>query len=163
MSPFLLRFVLILVGLFALLEVPQVHLGVVEPFTAGVAHISALIMGALDERVYAQGALIGNRLNGFAVLIRPGCNGVEAMAMLTAAMLAFPASARWRMLGLGLGMLAIQAANLLRIISLFYLGQWSEPVFEFAHVYLWPTLIILDAVVVFLIWLHYQPRAPAHA
>ena len=31
-------------------------------------------------------------------------------------------------------------------------GQYSWPVFEFAHLYLWEMLIILDAIVVFGFW-----------
>jgi hypothetical protein len=47
----------------------------------------------------------------------------------------------------------------LRIISLFYFGQWNEVLFEWAHLYVWPALIILDALVVFLIWV--QRMGPA--
>ena len=39
-----------------------------------------------------------------------------------------------------------------RLVSLFYLGQYSTPIFEFAHLYLWEMLIIIDAMVVFGVW-----------
>ena len=54
--------------------------------------------------------------------------------------------------------LAIQALNLVRIISLFYLGQWNRVWFDWFHLYLWQALIVLDALVAFLIWLRYLPR-----
>ena len=48
--------------------------------------------------------------------------------------------------------------NLLRIISLFYLGQWSETLFDWAHLYIWQALIMLDALIVFLVWIRYLPK-----
>jgi exosortase/archaeosortase family protein len=80
-------------------------------------------------------------------------------------MLAFPASWKWRGLGLLAGSLAIQILNILRFISLFYIGQFSVAWFEFAHSYLWETLLILDTMVVFWLWVGRASRAgrPQHA
>ena len=36
--------------------------------------------------------------------------------------------------------------------------QWNYSVFEWFHLYLWQALIILDALVVWLIWLRTLPR-----
>lgn len=55
----------------------------------------------------------------------------------------------------------MQALNLVRIISLYYLGKWNIPafgqmsLFEFAHLYLWQALIMLDVLVVWLLWVRY--------
>ena len=57
-----------------------------------------------------------------------------------------------------IGFFAIQALNLVRIISLFYMGQWNYTAFEWFHLYLWQALIILDALVVWLIWLRKLPK-----
>jgi exosortase/archaeosortase family protein len=43
-------------------------------------------------------------------------------------------------------------------VSLFYLGQWNREVFEWAHLYAWQALIMLDALIVFLLWLRTLPR-----
>ena len=56
-----------------------------------------------------------------------------------------------------IGFFAIQLLNLVRIISLFYLGQWNQTAFDWFHLYLWQALIILDALVVWLIWLRTLP------
>lgn len=45
--------------------------------------------------------------------------------------------------------------NIVRIISLFYLGQWNYTVFEWFHLYLWPMLIMIDVLVVFAIYLQW--------
>ncbi len=40
----------------------------------------------------------------------------------------------------------------MRIVSLFYLGQWNQQWFEWAHLYVWQALIMLDALIVWLLW-----------
>ena len=46
----------------------------------------------------------------------------------------------------------ILALNTVRFISLFYLGQYSPSWFEFAHVYLWESLLMLDTLIIFGVW-----------
>jgi hypothetical protein len=45
-------------------------------------------------------------------------------------------------------------------VSLFYIGQWNLAVFEWAHLYAWQALIMLDALIVWLLWLRLLPRNP---
>jgi len=75
--------------------------------------------------------------------------------VLVAAVVAYPASWRARLLAISLGFLAIQAMNLARIISLFYLGNWNIEIFSWIHLYLWPVLIMLDVLIVFIVYLRY--------
>ena len=63
-----------------------------------------------------------------------------------------------RLLQSALTDVAVQAANLLRVISLYYLGQWNMEAFEFAHLYLWQALIMLDVLVVWLLWIRAVAR-----
>ena len=150
-------FILVLVVLFALELLEPVRQAVILPFTALIASVSAGIVQLFDSSVQSQGIILQNVTNGAAVSIQPGCNGVEAMICLTAAIIAFPASWKSKLYGLLFGFLAIQLLNIVRIISLFYLLQWDETWFEWAHLYLWQALIILDALVVFIIWVRMLP------
>jgi exosortase H (IPTLxxWG-CTERM-specific) len=94
----------------------------------------------------------------FAVSIEAGCNGVEATIVLIAAMLAFPAPWKHKLVGLIAGIVAVQGLNIIRVISLFYLGQWNRDVFEWAHLYVWQALIMLDVLIVWLVWVRTLPR-----
>ena len=52
--------------------------------------------------------------------------------------------------------------NIVRIISLFYLGDWNFDLFSWVHLYLWPTLIMLDVLIVFVVYLRYlSGKAPS--
>jgi len=163
MLRFMLTFIGCLLGLFVLELLQPVERHLIEPFTAGLARICVWLVGLFDSDVVAYGKILQTASGSFAVSIERGCNGIEAVIILVAAMLAFPASWKHRLAGIGAGFLAIQALNLVRIISLFYLGQWNRLWFDWFHLYLWQALIILDALVVFLLWLRWLPRTPRSA
>ena len=152
---FFALFVLLVTALFAAQLTPTVQESFVLPFTSAIAWFSATLMQAWDGQVMAQGKLIWDAASGFAVSIEAGCNGVEAGIVLTAAMLAFPSTWREKLIGIAAGMFTVQALNLLRIVTLFYLGQWNKTWFEWAHLYLWQALIMLDVLAVFLFWLRW--------
>jgi exosortase H (IPTLxxWG-CTERM-specific) len=164
MARFLILFVVILGVLFGLELTPVADRYFVEPWTTALAHASAQMVQLFDGTARADGIVLRSLSNGFAVSIERGCNGVEATLVLLAAILAFPAPWRNKAIGLAIGVLAVQGLNVVRIISLFYLGQWNERVFEWAHLYLWQALIMLDVLVVWLLWVRTLPRPqPAQA
>ncbi|HVN35646.1 MAG TPA: exosortase H, partial [Casimicrobiaceae bacterium] len=75
--------------------------------------------------------------------------------------LAFPAPWRRKLGGLAIGIIAVQGLNMIRVISLFYLGQWNYQAFEWAHLYVWQALIMLDVLVVWLVWVRLLPASGA--
>jgi len=161
MFRFITLFLIYLGILFALELMQPVDDYVIVPFTSAIAKVSVGIVGLFDSHAIAYGKILQSTSNNFAISIERGCNGIEAVIILVAAMLAFPAPWKHRLIGIGLGFVAIQALNLVRIISLFYLGQWNRTWFDWFHLYLWQALIVLDALVAFLIWLRYLPRQAA--
>ncbi len=165
MIRFLFLFAVIVLVAFTAQLLPffQVHL--VLPFTSEIASLSAWLMQLFDDNVRSSGKVIWDQASGFAVSIEAGCNGVEAGIVLTAAILAYPATWREKLVGIAIGLLTVQALNLLRIITLFYIGQWNAVVFEWAHLYIWQALIMLDVLLVFLFWLRwlFGRRRPAPA
>jgi len=152
MARFAAKFILILVVLFGF-ELSPPGQAIVQPWTAAVASASAAVVRAFDGSAVAQGKSLYDPKSGFGVTIEAGCNGVEAMLVLLAGILAYPAPWRSRLIGLTVGAIAIQALNLVRIVSLFYLGQWNFAWFEWAHLYVWQALIMLDALIVWLLWM----------
>ena len=156
------RFFLIFLGVQAVLfgvdMLQPVQQAVVQPWTGLVAKASALIVHFFDPSVISYGRVLQSAKTGFGVSIEPGCNGVEATIVLLAAMLAFPSSWKMKLWGIGLGFIAVQFVNLLRVVSLFFIGQWDLKVFEFAHLYMWQALIMLDVLVVWLLWMRYVAK-----
>ena len=155
MTRFVLIFMAVLISLFTIEMLVPVQEHVIVPFTSLLAKISAAVIQPFDESVMAYGKILQFRDTGFAVSIEAGCNGVEATIVLIAAVLAFPASWKERAIAIGLGFIAIQSLNIVRIISLFYLGNWNMDFFSWIHLYLWPALIMLDVLIVFILYLRY--------
>jgi exosortase H (IPTLxxWG-CTERM-specific) len=158
---FFVLFTVLLVGLFTLEILQPVERLVILPFTSLVADVSVWLITLFDDNVIAASNVIRDKASGFGVRIERGCNGVEALIILFAAIFAFPAPLKSKLIGFAIGFVAIQGLNLVRIISLFYLGQWNQVAFEWFHLYLWQALIILDALVVWLVWLRTLPQARA--
>jgi exosortase H (IPTLxxWG-CTERM-specific) len=157
MTRFFVLFLVILIALFAAELTLPVQNALVIPWTGALARISAAIVTLFDPHVAAYGKILQSTSSGFAVTIEAGCNGVEAAIVLIAAMLAFPAPWKHRLIGVLAGLLAVQALNIVRVISLFYIGQWNMQVFEWAHWYLWQMLIMLDVLIVWLVWIRTLP------
>ena len=157
MVRFFAVFVVLLVVMFTAELTPWAQQFFVVPWTNALASIATSIVTVFDGNVIASGKVIRSLSNGFAVSIEAGCNGVEATLVLCAAILAFPAPWRHKVVGMLIGIVAVQLLNVVRVISLFYIGQWDFAVFEWAHQYVWQALIMLDVLVVWLIWVRRVP------
>ncbi len=160
MIRFGILFAVIVIALFAAELTPPVQHALVIPWTEGLARASAGLVTVVDPQVVSHGRILQSTRNGFAVSIEAGCNGIEAALILIAAMLAFPAPWKYRLAGILAGLVAVQALNVVRVVSLFYLGQWHAGAFEWAHLYLWQALIMLDVLVVWLVWVRTLPQPP---
>ena len=160
MRRFLFVFVALLAVAFGLELTPFAQAYVVTPWTDAVARVSGLLMRAFDGSITTSDNVIASRASPFAVSIEAGCNGLEATLVLIAAIVAFPARWKHRLRGIVVGVLAVQALNVVRVASLFYLGRWNRDVFEWAHLYVWQALIMLDVLIVWVVWVRLIPARP---
>lgn len=151
-------FLVVMMVLFRIDMLDSVQRTAITPWTNLLASMSAYLMTMFDSDVLSFGRVIQSKSTGFGVSIEAGCNGVEAAIVLIAGILAFPAPWRMKIVGILIGIAAVQVANLLRVISLYYLGKWNMQVFEFAHLYLWQALIMLDVLIVWLLWMRSVAR-----
>jgi exosortase H (IPTLxxWG-CTERM-specific) len=147
---FLIIFAVLLIAFYAVITIDAVDRRVVLPFTAALARVSGATLNLIGEKVLVTGTIIsGTR---FAVDIRGGCNGLEAVVFVCAAMLAFHAPIRKRILGALAAAAILEALNIIRIDSLYLLGVYHRNVFDMFHLAVWQTLMFGAAVFLFLIW-----------
>ena len=147
---FVAKFVAGLVVLYAVVAFNPVNDRVIVPFTEVVARSSALVLRSVESGVGTAGTVM--RSPRFALDVQNGCNGVEAAILLAAAIFAFPATLRSRLIGLAIASVAIELLNLVRLSSLFWLGEHHRRIFDFFHVAVWQSLIILAAISIFVLW-----------
>lgn len=162
MRRFVVYFPVCLLAGFALLQAPPVDAAVTR-FTNSLVDITAALIHLFGGKALVNGATLFSPVNGFAVQVENGCNAVNVTLLLWSAILVYPAPWWQKLKGLVAGTLALHALNLLRIISLYYLGQYSRGWFDFAHLYLWESLIVLDTLAIFWGWAILVRRAENHA
>jgi exosortase H (IPTLxxWG-CTERM-specific) len=96
---------------------------------------------------------------GFAYQISRGCTGFVPAALLTAAVAAYPAAGRRKLVGLLLGVPALLAVNLARLVHLYYLGVHQPRWFEVAHRVVWEGIIVLAVLALWVAWTMWADRA----
>ncbi|MFZ2490865.1 MAG: exosortase H [Thermoanaerobaculia bacterium] len=147
---FIVRFAGLLVLFYVITTPKVVDRAVVAPFTRAITAVSTAALQVIGQDVSRDGTII--RGNGFAVDIKNGCNGIEALVFLCAAMFAFAAPLRSRLVGIVVGALAVEALNVVRIASLFLLGRYRPDLFETFHLAVWQSVIFGAAVLIFAFW-----------
>ncbi len=147
---FLVKFFAILIAAYLLIAWSPVNDNVIVPFTQFIATTSGAILKGIGQAVTVNGTVIAS--NRFGVNINNGCNGVEAMLILLASIVAFPASMKARAAGLVLGAFAVQLLNAIRIVTLYLLGAYQPRLFDMFHTAVWQIVIILSAIGFFLLW-----------
>lgn len=149
---FLLMFFVFLVLGWAFVAAPPINDHVIVPYTGWITSVSGAILGWIGQDVRVEGTMILS--SDFGVNIANGCNGVEAMLLVIAAIGAFPAGPMSRISGIIAGGIAIQLLNFVRIVTLFLLGRYHHDVFQIFHTAVWQILIVLAGVMIFLVWSH---------
>ena len=147
---FLIRFLVLLAVLYLPLTLQPVDSAVIVPFSRAIAVASAAILNLLGQHVTVSGVILTSGAN--AVSIQNGCNGIEAVVFLVAAILAFPATWRQRAIGLAAAIVLIQLLNLVRVVTLFLINRYKPDLFELFHLEIWQTVIGGAAIALFYVW-----------
>ncbi len=149
---FLIVFLTILGSSFTVIALNSVNDAIVLPYTAFVARVSAAALRVLGEHATVTGCVVSSPR--FAVTIYNGCNGLITSLIFIAGVLAFPARWTAKLIGVAGGLVVIQILNLIRILSLFYIGIYFPDYFNDAHIYIWQSLIIIAGVALWVVWAH---------
>ncbi len=156
---FLIKFVVIIAVLYGIIAARPINDSVVVPFTSAIASGTAAVLAPFNDHVNASGTLVSDGTT--SVNIENGCNALEACIILVAAIVAYPASVRSKVLAVLGGCFALQVINLVRTSSLFLLLKYQPSLFETAHAGVWQVVLVLLAVAFFLVWSVRQREALA--
>jgi len=96
-------------------------------------------------------------VGGVSVQIISECTSLMSTLLLSIAMAAYPTALGWKAIGLSVGIISIWVVNLIRVLALLAVLQWWPAGFEFVHVYLWQTGMLLAVCALFLAWLRMVP------
>lgn len=102
----------------------------------------------------------GNQIkaSGGGIVVKIGCEGLEAMFILIAAFIVAPLKWMPKLVGMLLGTLLIYLSNQVRIVSLFYAYRADKPLFYLLHGTITPIVLVTIACLFFYFWLaRFQP------
>ena len=115
--------------------------------TAGAAHV---LLRPLQPGLQRSGNLHAGP-HGALEIAEP-CSGFELIALLLAALVAFPLARRRRALALLLLVPFVLALNVVRVARLALLLESGAPVFETAHLFVWQGFLVLAGLAYWLVW-----------
>ncbi len=145
---------------YTLLRTSVVRQYLAEPLAVAFASVGGLALNLLSFKASASGTLL--RVEGFAAQIDDVCTGIFVVAMYVSAVLAYPSRVVEKLKGIILGASAILILNLIRVVSLMYIGRYFPHLFESAHLLVWQSLIIFSALLVWIYWTERFVGAPQH-
>ena len=149
---FLILFLTTLGVSFTVLALRQVNDAFVTPYTAVIAQMSGFVLRIFGEKATVTGCVVSSPR--FAVTIYNGCNGLITSLIFVSGVLAFPAKFSAKLIGVIGGLLTIQLINLVRIVSLFYIGIFLPHHFNEAHIFVWQSLVIIAGISLWIVWAH---------
>jgi exosortase/archaeosortase family protein len=158
MKRFILLYVIYMLIAFILVDYQPIHdfLRLDEFYTAAVVVLSKYLIELIGISVTAQGSFL--HLNSAIMEVKFGCNGLEAILLFAAAVLAYPASWKLRLAGIIIGSTFLQIFNLIRIAILAWVLEYHPTVFPIMHEYITQSIMIAIAFVAFLVYLQNVTR-----
>lgn len=90
--------------------------------------------------------------DNFVANVVAECTSIGPLILYVGAVVAYPASKRAKFVGAATGAVVLTAVNLVRIMSLFWIGEVYPEYLDVVHLLVWQSAIILLAIVMWLIW-----------
>lgn len=121
-----------------------------------LSSISGTILRTTDQDVEVEGTVL--RSPNFTMGVVRGCDGLEAIAMFSFAVIASPLAFRSKVIGLVLGTILLSVINILRVVTIFLVGAWRPRLFGVVHEDLWQAAMILIAVLLWCVWVDWATK-----
>lgn len=129
------------------------------------ATLSYWLLSGFSDGVRVVGKTVS--FNGFNVIVIGECAGLMEFMMFSAAVIAYPARWRSRLIGLLLGIPILFGFNVFRIMGLLLIGKYEPALFNFTHIYLWQGTMVLMIGGLWIAWVRFvvlgNDRAPLHS
>lgn len=133
-----------------------------ETIMGGIQRFLALtssgILNLLGQDTIVVGTTVQSSLFGISVVT--ACTGIFITGLFLIAVVAFPTRWRSKLIGAGIGIGGIFVVNIIRLVSLYFIGVHWPGFLDQAHQLIWQSLLIAIAVVLWLLWAGRWAYAP---
>jgi archaeosortase B (VPXXXP-CTERM-specific) len=147
------------IGVFLILQPFLIYTGFIPWANAMTAHLLAFALSVLGTASRAEGTVVRSEV--FSLEIIAECTAILPIVLFLAAVVATPSAKKTKLWALSWGVPVILLFNLIRLVSLIYLGALMPRAFETVHVLVWQPLTILFALALWLLWAERALTPPA--
>lgn len=141
---FVLKFGFLII-LFYILSFTHFFESVLYGSTVANARLSGAILNLFGEHCGVSGATLwaGNEA---IITVLPVCSAFEFFLFFCAAVLAFPAALHLKMFGIAIGTISLFGLNVIRVMSLYFVGVHFRGLFDAAHEEIWGALLLIGTI-----------------
>lgn len=151
MIRFLSVYLLLAVAGMVFLELPMLD-NFYPIFGAWLATTSGMIIHLFDPSITVAGAILSQPKGGFSIEVTTECQALEITWLYCAAILSWSGIWKYKLLWVILGIIVVQILNIIRLISLIYLGQWYPDYFTMIHENFYPLFFGIMVILLFWQW-----------
>lgn len=147
----------VMLGLFQLvLAVDLVTESLIPAYLRGWAKACAFTLNAFGENA----SVVDTAVNSprYSINIKRGCDAIQPTALLMFGVLAAPVRWRLKVPGLLVGLTLMMVMNLVRVVSLFYIGIHFPAAFNTMHEDVWQTVFVILSVATWGAWAVWAAR-----
>ncbi len=153
----------VLMGLFyLLLYLPGADKGwkaaVMPAYLSGYAKVTAVVLQVLGhDATVNQTSVVTPE---YSVRIAQECSALEPTALFLAGVIALQVRRGTRWKGILAGILLLAITNIVRIVTLFYVGLHKPQYFDVVHIDVWQALFVVLAIGYWAVWAMWATKVP---
>jgi archaeosortase B (VPXXXP-CTERM-specific) len=138
--------------------------GITAPVVMKLEVLTAIVTGFVLNVVGITAEVSGKLIfmDNFSIEVIGECTGLFEMLIFLAALIAYPANYKKKLLGLILGIPFIYVINIIRMAFISVVANWSPKTFDFLHVYFWQVAMIFIILAAWILWIqkvvHYERK-----
>ena len=155
----LLRFALLFFAALLAFSVFSVATGLQNQLALlerAIAVAAAWVANAVGSNAVVTDNLIA--VGGMTLNINHECTGVFVLFVLVSFILAYPATWRAKLLGMGVGIVILSAVNVIRIATLVRVVESYPGAFEYFHEYVWQGAFLMLVTLYAMTWVEWARR-----
>ena len=137
-------------GMLAVLIIMAGNETIMNGIQRSLAMISSGILNLFGQNTIVAGTTVQSSVFGITVVT--ACTGVFITGLFLIAVIAFPARWTSKLIGAGIGIVGIFLVNIVRLVSLYFIGVHWPGFLDQAHQLVWQSLLIVIAVALWLLW-----------
>jgi len=130
----------------------------IEPFLDLNAQLATDIWNLFGNSVSVEGTVISSSDFNFEVTAE--CTSIGPTAIFISAVIAWPSTIKEKVYGVLVGAAALFIINLIRMLTLFYIGSSFSTHLDLFHYYIWQGIIVLLALGLWVFWIDKMVKRP---